>query len=411
MKKIKLLVLILVLVVVAVLVLTDSGQPVNQVNRTVYTTPSAVEKAIQNADKISLSEISHFNPPQVNAKAWMLLDVNSGQVLAGQNANERVAPASLTKLMTASLVFSAIQDHRISLDQKVTISERAWRTGGSRMFIEVNKTATVGELLQGLIVQSGNDAAVQLAELVGGSVENFVLLMNKRAKEFGMNQTHYDDPTGLPSDTHYTTVHDLAILAQHMVKDYPEFYHYFSQQSFTFNKISQSNRNGLLFKNLGVDGLKTGHTDDAGYCLIATALRNDRRVISIVVGADSIREREQMSETLLNWAYGMVMDKEMTAAKGVVAHVPVLGGQEKTVAAGSLEAVVLSYPVGQDNKISVVAVPEANLYAPVKKGEILGQIEYRYDDKVLKTEPLVALEDMPQAGFFGRLWDRLLNVF
>ena len=358
-----------------------------------------------------VSEFASVAPPSPPVKAWMVFDATSNQIIGNVEPDMKLAPASLTKLMTASLVFAALDDKRISLDQMVTVSEKAWKTGGSRMFIEVNKQVSVGDLLQGMIVQSGNDATIQLAEVVAGSEGVFVGQMNQEAKTFGMNDTHFADPTGLPSPDTYTTVRDLSVLAQHIIKDYPSYYHYFSQPEFTFNKIRQPNRNGLLYRNIGVDGLKTGHTDDAGYCLISTAERDGRRIITIVVGADSVRAREQVSQTLLDWGFQNFSDKTVAEAGKPLVQPRVWEGETKQVNLGSLNPVVVTVPRGQENAVQVVTQYNGKLVAPLAKGQTVGNVQFVLDGKILKEEPLVVTEAVAQAGFVGRMWDKLLGMF
>ena len=359
----------------------------------------------------TVQSFSTIPAPTIEAKAWMVLDVDSGQIIAQQNPDERLSPASLTKLLTASLVFSALDSNRLSLDQQITVSERAWRTGGSRTFIEVNKPVAVGDLLQGMIVQSGNDATVQLAEAVGGSVEVFVDLMNKEAQAFGMVNSHFANPTGLPSPETYTTVRDLSVLAQHVIKDHPSYYHYFSQQEFTYNKIRQANRNTLLSRNIGVDGLKTGHTDDAGYCLISTALRDGRRVLAIVMGTKSMREREQFSQQLLDWSFQNFVDKVIAPVGQAVASPRVFEGKVKNLNIGAQNGVVITVPRGQEQNIQMLTQLNRELVAPIKKGEVLGSVQFILNGKILKQDTLIALDDVEQAGFFGRMWDKITRLF
>ncbi len=349
--------------------------------------------------------------PAIEARAWMVMDLESGQIIAQHNADERLAPASLTKLLTASLVFSALDAQRLSLDQDITVSERAWRTGGSRTFIEVNKPVKVSDLLQGMIVQSGNDATIQLAEAVAGSVEVFVDQMNKEAQAFGMTNSSFGDPTGLPSPNTYTTVRDLSILAQHVIKDHPSYYHYFSQQEFTYNKIRQPNRNGLLARNIGVDGLKTGHTDDAGYCLISTAVRDGRRVLSIMMGTKTMREREQFSQQLLDWSY-QNFNNQVIAPKGQAVVTPrVYEGEVKTVNLGSQNGVAVTVPRGQEQNVQMLTQLNRELVAPIAKGDAVGSVQFVLNGQIIKQDTLVALEDVPQAGFLGRMWDKVTRLF
>ena len=367
--------------------------------------------AVTNANTPTVLSFSNGIAPTVDAKAWMVMDMESGQIIAQHEADTQVAPASLTKLMTASLVFSALDDNRLRLEQEVTISERAWRTGGSRTFIEVNKQVSVADLLQGMIVQSGNDATIQLAETVAGSVEVFVDQMNKEAQAFGMTNSRFADPTGLPLPETYTTVRDLSLLAQHIIRDHPKYYHYFSQQDFTFNKINQKNRNGLLARNIGVDGLKTGHTDDAGYCLISTAVRDGRRVLSIVVGTKTVREREQYSQTLLDWGYQNFTNRVLAPAGQALLTPRVYEGTVKTVELGAQNGVAVTVPRGEETNVQTLTQINNKLVAPIAKGEVVGSVQFVLNGKILKQDPLIALNDVEPAGFFGRMWDKFLGLF
>jgi D-alanyl-D-alanine carboxypeptidase (penicillin-binding protein 5/6) len=366
---------------------------------------------VTNASTPVLTEVAGMTPPQTNVKAWFLIDATSGQIIGNQEPDLKVSPASLTKLMTASLVFSALDENRIRPEQEVTVSEKAWRTGGSRMFIRVNTQVTVDDLIKGMIVQSGNDATIQLAEVVAGSEDVFVNQMNKEAALFGMNNTHFTDPTGLPAPEHYTTVRDLSVLAQHVIKDHPKYYHYFSQPEFTYNKIRQHNRNGLLSRNIGVDGLKTGHTEDAGYCLIAAAKRDDRRLISVVVGAATVREREQVSQNLLDWGYQNFTAKQVAAADAPLISPRVWEGTVKQAKLGAADGVSVTVPRGMEDKVQTITQINGKLVAPLAKGQNVGSVQFVLNGKVLKQESLTVLEDVPQAGFFGRMWDKVLSSF
>ena len=367
--------------------------------------------AVTNANTPTVLSFSNGIAPTVDAKAWMVMDMESGQIIAQHEADTKVAPASLTKLMTASLVFSALDDNRLRLEQEVTVSERAWKTGGSRTFIEVNKQVSVADLLQGMIVQSGNDATIQLAETVAGSVEVFVDQMNKEAQAFGMTNSRFADPTGLPLPETYTTVRDLSLLAQHIIRDHPKYYHYFSQQDFTFNKINQKNRNGLLARNIGVDGLKTGHTDDAGYCLISTAVRDGRRVLSIVVGTKTVREREQYSQTLLDWGYQNFTNRVLAPAGQALLTPRVYEGTVKTIELGAQNGVAVTVPRGEEGNVQTLTQINQKLVAPIAKGEVVGSVQFVLNGKLLKQDPLIALNDVEPAGFFGRMWDKFLGLF
>lgn len=384
--------------------------PIQEVSGMTESIHSRSSIAITTSETPTVQSFSNVIIPAVNTKAWMVLDVDSGQIIAQHNADERLSPASLTKLMTASLVFSALDHQRLKLDQQVTVSERAWRTGGSRTFIRVNTPVTIGELLQGMIVQSGNDATIQLAEAVSGNVEVFVDQMNKEAKSFGMMNTHFADPTGLPSPETYTTVRDLSILAQHIIKDHPTYYHYFSQQEFTYNNIRQRNRNGLLSRNIGVDGLKTGHTDDAGYCLISTALRDNRRILAIVMGTKSMKEREQVSQQLLDWSYQNFTDQVIAPVGQPLVAPRVFEGKVKNIQLSARNGVVVTVPRGQEQNIQMLT-QVGELVAPIAKGKVVGVVQFVLNGKIIKQDDLVALNDVPQAGFFGRLWDKVVRMF
>src|SRR5574343_429923 len=297
--------------------------------------------------------LSTVSPPAVAAKAWLLMDYGSGQVLASQNPDERIEPASLTKLMTAYLTFSAVKGGSLTLDQVIPVSEKAWKTSGSRMFVQPGRPVTVHELMHGMIIQSGNDACVALAEAIAGSEEAFAQLMNKEAARLGMKNTHFENATGLPHPSHLTTVRDLSILATAIIRDFPEFYPIYSIKEYTYNKIKQPNRNRLLFIDPTVDGVKTGHTDSAGYCLIASAKRNDRRLLSVVVGTASDSVRAQESQKLLNWGY-LAYD---------------------TVKAGFLSYFVLCLPNGDAAKLKPNVISHQPLMAPLAKGQAIGTLQ------------------------------------
>src|SRR5690606_22073554 len=397
---------------------TTAGSNTTQTSLSMQTAPTTPAKPdsrssvpVTNASTPVLAEVAGMTPPQTNVKAWFLIDATSGQIIGNQEPDLKVAPASLTKLMTASLVFSALDENRIRPEQEVTVSEKAWRTGGSRMFIQVNTQVTIDDLIKGMIVQSGNDATIQLAETVAGSEDVFVNQMNKEAAQFGMTNTHFTDPTGLPAPEHSTTVRDLSVLAQHVIKDHPKYYHYFSQPEFTYNKIRQHNRNGLLSRNIGVDGLKTGHTEDAGYCLIAAAKRDDRRLISVVVGAATVREREQVSQNLLDWGYQNFTAKQVAAADAALISPRVWAGTVKQAKLGAADGVSVTVARGMEDQVQTLTHINGKMIATCAKGQTVGSVQFVLNGKVLKQESLTVLEDVPQAGFFGRMWDKVLSSF
>jgi D-alanyl-D-alanine carboxypeptidase (penicillin-binding protein 5/6) len=349
--------------------------------------------------------LAQMTPPTVAAKAWLLVDVGSGQILTAQGPDEKIEPASLTKLMTAYLTFSALKEKRISLQQTVPVSEKAWKISGSKMFIEPNKPVTVDELIHGMIIQSGNDACVALAELIAGSEENFVQLMNQTAAKLGMKNTHYENATGLPGPSHLASVRDLATLTQALIRDFPEFYPIYSIKEYSYNKIRQPNRNRLLFSDPTVDGVKTGHTDSAGFCLIASAKRNDRRLISVVVGTTSDSVRAAESQKLLNWGYLAFDSVKVYSANQAVSDFRVWKGAENNIKVGFLNDFVLSLPKGDAQKLKANVVSQQPVFAPLTKGQQVGTLQLSINDKPVGEFPLVALDDVPSAGWFGRLWD------
>jgi D-alanyl-D-alanine carboxypeptidase (penicillin-binding protein 5/6) len=347
-------------------------------------------------------------PPPVAAKAYLLLDVPSGQVLQSLGADERLEPASLTKLMTAYVVFGALREQRISLTQNVPVSERAWKAEGSRMFIEPRKPVSVEELIQGMIIQSGNDACVALAELIAGSEDLFAQMMNREAQRLGLKNTHFVNATGLPDPQHYTTARDLATLSMALIRDFPEQYKYYSMKEFRYNNIRQQNRNRLLWLDPTVDGLKTGFTDNAGYCLIASAKRGERRMLSVVLGTASDAMRAQESQKLLNFGFQFYDDVRLYAKGQPVSALKVWKGAQSELHAGSLTGDILaSVPHGSAGKVKAEFVGQEPLIAPVAAGQRIGTLRVTLEDKPVGEFPLVALENVGVAGFFGRAWDSM----
>ncbi|HUX23944.1 MAG TPA: D-alanyl-D-alanine carboxypeptidase family protein [Burkholderiales bacterium] len=344
-------------------------------------------------------------PPTVAAKAWLLYDYTSAHIIASSNEHERIEPASLTKLMTAYLAFSALKQKTLTLDQVVPVSERAWKTPGSRMFIEPGKPVTVEQLLHGMITQSGNDAAMALAEAVAGSEEVFVQMMNREAQRLGMKDTHFVDPTGLPDPKHYTTAYDLNLLVAALIRDFPEYYPLFSQREFRYDNISQPNRNRLLWLDPHVDGLKTGHTESAGYCLIASAKRGAQRLVSVVLGTDSDSARTQESLKLLNYGFQFYQSAKLYSKGQAVSTLEVWKGAENSVKAGFLSDFYVSAPRGQADQLKADLVSTQPLVAPISVGQKVGMVKVTLQGKLLGEYPVVALENVPVAGFFGRAWD------
>ena len=344
--------------------------------------------------------------PVIAAKAWILVDSVTGQIIAAQHPEQQVEPASLTKIMTAYLAFEALKENRITLDQQVTVSEKAWKTPGSRMFIEPRKPVTVDELIQGIVVQSGNDASVAMAELLSGTESAFAQQMTEKARELGMTDTTFKNSNGLPDAQHTTTVRDLALLAQRMIADHPGRYAVYSQREFTYNKIKQANRNRLLWADPSVDGMKTGHTDAAGYCLIATAKRGDRRIISVLVGADSEATRAEESLKLLNWAFQNFDTVKLLDAGKPAVQARVWEGTTEVANLGSVDPVWLTLPRGKTGEVKLVAQRPDPLLAPLSAGQRVGSVTLMLEDKPLRVLPLDVLTAVERAGFFGRALDQ-----
>jgi D-alanyl-D-alanine carboxypeptidase (penicillin-binding protein 5/6) len=346
-------------------------------------------------------------PPTIAARAWLLVDLASGQPIAAQNADERIEPASLTKLMTAYLVFDALKKKAIQPDQAAPVSQRAWKAGGSRMFIEPRKPVTVDELLRGMIVQSGNDATVALAELVAGSEEVFAQMMNREAQRLGMKNSSFVNASGWPDAKHYSTARDLAVLAGALIRDFPDYYTLYSTKEYRYNNITQPNRNRLLWLDPNVDGVKTGYTESAGYCLIASAKRGPRRLLSVVLGTNSDGLRAQESQKLLNYGFQFYEVVRLYERGQEVSRLRVWKGAANELKAGALEDLNLVLPRGDAQKLKADLVSEQPLLAPVGAGQRVGTIKVSLDGKPVGEYPVVALESVGVAGIFGRTWDSM----
>lgn len=352
--------------------------------------------------------------PTVAAKSWLLLDATSGQVIASQDQNLRIEPASLTKVMTAYVAFAAIRDKRLALDQMVTVSERAWKvdSSSSKMFIDPRVPVSVDDLLHGLMIQSGNDAAVALAEAVAGDEATFVTLMNREAQRMGLKNTRFGNPHGLPDPNNYSTAADLANLAAHVIRDFPEFYKIDSIKQFTYNKITQQNRNRLLWLDPTVDGMKTGHTTASGYSMIASARRpngstGERRLISVISGAANDSARTQESQKLLNWGF-QNFDTVKLYSKGQAIQTPqVWKGSQGTVKIGFTRDILVTVPKGVAGKLKPVLERNDPLVAPLARNSQVGTLKMTVDGKPLLALPVLALEEVPEAGIFGRAWDSM----
>ncbi|MDO5356011.1 MAG: D-alanyl-D-alanine carboxypeptidase family protein [Conchiformibius sp.] len=369
---------------------------------------ASAASAPANADKAPLPADAE---PQIEASAYVVKDLQSNQIILSKNLNEAVEPASLTKLMTAYLTFKALEEGKLKPDQMLKVSEKAWKAEGSRMFLETRKPVSVSDLIKGLIVQSGNDAAITLAETLAGSEEQFAVQMNEQAKKLGMAHTRFENSTGLPGKEHLTTVNDLMLLASAIIRDYPQYYPIYSIKTFAYNGISQPNRNLLLYRDPSVDGLKTGHTASAGYNLIASSKRNGRRVVSVVVGASSEEARATESSKLLNYALQNFDTPKMYQSGQTISRIKVYKGAEKELPVGFLDNVYITLPHAQADQIKPVLETRQPVLAPIRKGSEMGTLKFMHGDKVLAEKKVVALADVSEAGFFGKLWDGIVLWF
>ena len=346
--------------------------------------------------------------PSIAAKSFILMDHNSGKVLASNNANEASSPASLTKLMTSYVIFKRLKEGFISLDEEVKISEKAWRTGGSRSFIEVGKMIKLEDLLQGMIIQSGNDASVALAEHVAGSEGTFVLFMNDYAQQIGMNNSNFENASGLPHDNQYTTAKDMALLSSAMIQEFPDYYKWYSQKEFTYNNITQTNRNKLLFTDSTVDGLKTGWTEKAGYCLVTSANRLGMRLITVVLGSDSPTVRVAETEKLLDYGFRFF---ETQSVNDISHQVSVYKSKKASLKVGVSDESYLTLPRNQFKYITQTINLEGDLIAPISGGDVVGVLEISFSNENIATLPLIALEDAAEAGFFSKIVDTIKLLF
>jgi D-alanyl-D-alanine carboxypeptidase (penicillin-binding protein 5/6) len=343
--------------------------------------------------------------PAPDARSWILLDFSSGQTLAEGNADQRIEPASLTKLMSAYVVFSALRSSQLKMDEQVLISEHAWRAEGSRTFVKVGTRVPVDVLIKGMIVQSGNDATIALAERVGGSEAAFVQLMNSYAQRLGMHGTHFEDSSGLPSPTHYSTAHDLATLSRAIIRDFPEYYGIYSLREFTWNNIRQENRNGLLERDSSVDGIKTGHTDSAGYCLISSAKRSGMRLIAVVLGAPGVAARETGSAALLNYGFSTFETVSVRKAGETVLKPRVYKGTEQFVALATNVDVDVTVPRGQGTTVTTRTQLRRPLIAPLPAATSVGELEVTIDGRTVARAALYPVAAVPEGGWWRRMVD------
>ena len=353
-------------------------------------------------------------PPELNNKSYVLMDYETGQILAAKNENEKLAPASMTKMMTSYIIEQKLLKGELTEDEQVRMNESAWCRGSSTescMYVPLNGTATVLEMLRGIIIQSGNDASKAMAEHIAGNEGTFAHMMNQEAKRVGMVNTHFINSTGMPAEGHYSTAKDMALLAQHIIKDSSKYYPIYSEKEFTFNGIKQGNRNALLYTDPSVDGLKTGHTDEAGYCLTTSSKRGPMRLISVIFGTPSMNERASQTRTLLAWGFANFETANVQPANQVLAKAKVWFGKEDDVQIGLAENFNVTMPKGQADKIKTQLVVQPKLNAPLAKGQVVGKLVASLDGKVIAEKPLVALKPVEEAGFFARMIDHIKMFF
>lgn len=347
--------------------------------------------------------------PRLGARNYVLMDFSSGQVIAEKGAIARVPPASLTKLMTTYLTFDGLKRGTLKINEKIPVSRRAWKTGGSRMFIQPRLPVTVKQLIQGLVVVSGNDAAVALSEAIGGEPASFVQLMNSTAQKLGLKNTHYADVNGLPVANHYSSAYDIALLSRDIIRQFPQRLHFFGEKKFTYNHITQNNWNPLVFKDATVDGMKTGHTDAAGYCLDATAERQNHRLIAVVMGTDSRSASAGDAEALLNYGFrnyesDLIVQKEEKIGK--LSNVRL---DPMKIAVGAAKPFYVAIPIGDKSRVKVALALSADGSSAIAKGQVVGTITASLDGKIIATAPAVALDGAEKAGFMTRLWNQIMK--
>ncbi|MCK4834548.1 MAG: D-alanyl-D-alanine carboxypeptidase [Gammaproteobacteria bacterium] len=348
--------------------------------------------------------------PDVAAKNYYVVDFASGKVLAEKNPDVQVEPASITKMMTSYVVYKELEADRLTMEDMVDISEKAWRMGGSRMYLEVNTSVSVHDLLKGLIIQSGNDASVALAEHVAGTEDAFVQLMNQYAAELGMENTHFVNSTGWPDKKHLTTARDIAKIAAAIIAEFPEHYEWYAEKEYTYNSIKQYNRNKLLWRDETVDGMKTGHTESAGYCLVASAMRSDMRVISVALGTDSKKARANVSQALMNYGFRFYESHTLYGAGEVLSRPRVWSGEYETLTVGLADDLAIAIPRGAYDKLDASMDIDKNIEAPVSKGQQIGVVNVSLGDEVLASVPLVALEAVNEGSLFQQAKDYVLRM-
>ena len=351
-------------------------------------------------------------PPNLNVKGYVLMDADSGTVVAEKNMNQHLQPASLTKLMTLYLTFQALKSGQIHLDDKATVSVKAWRTGGSRMFLKRGSSVPINCLIQGIIVASGNDSCVTIAQYITGTEQTFSQMMNQTAQRLGMKNSHYVDSTGLPNPNHYSSAYDMALLTRAIIKDFPEYYHLFSKKWLTYNNIKQPNRNRLLWRDNSVDGLKTGHTEEAGYCLIASAQREGMRLISVILGAPTDGDRTGDSEALLDHGFRFYQTQRLFDAHTPVTQKRIWLGKQKYIAFGLANSLYVTFPKGDNENLkATMQFSKTNLQAPLNEGQSYGVINILLNGKPIATARLIALQKDSTAGLLSRMWDHIVLFF
>ncbi|MCE0723877.1 MULTISPECIES: D-alanyl-D-alanine carboxypeptidase family protein [Legionella] len=351
------------------------------------------------------------SPPILNAKAYILIDVNSGKIIAEKNSEERLPPASLTKMMTLYVISNALHHEQIHLTDNVRVSRDAWKIGGSRMFIKEGQQVLVEDLLKGIIVDSGNDACVAMAEHVGGTENSFTDLMNQQAQNLGMKNSHFTDSTGLPDPNLYTTAKDLAILGRALIIDFPQYYEWYKQKWFTYNGIRQPNRNRLLWRDNQVDGIKTGHTNEAGFCLVSSAKRDNMRLLAVVLGEPSDSSRADDSEKLLNYGFRFFETHQLYKSGQSISELPLYKGQVDKVSVGLNEDQYITIPTGQYQRLNISTKIPSFLEAPIKKGDKIGDLVVQFDNNIVSTRPLYALQGVESGGFYTRSKDSIRLAF
>ncbi len=351
------------------------------------------------------------SPPKLAAKSFLLIDANSGRILAEKNIDKKVEPASITKLMTAYVVYKELEAGRLDLQEKVTISKKAWRMKGSKMFVEVGKQVTIEELLKGLVVQSGNDATVALAEHIAGSEPIFADYMNQYAQTLGMTETNFVNSTGWPHPKHLTTAKDIATLAKAVINEFPEHYKLYAEKEYTFNGIKQYNRNKLLWRDNSVDGIKTGHTESAGYCLVSSAVRNDMRLLAVVLGTRSEKARADISQSLLSYGFRFYESSKLYAAGEGLNNTRIWKGDSENISLGLMEDLHVTIPRGQYKNLDAVMDVNQGIEAPVKKGQQLGTVRVMLNGEEIINKPLVALQSVNEGSIWQRTKDQIIQLF